>query len=194
MSYFDSIYAKLFPSGGQGRQFSVKEIIKRNESEQVAYHLWKLSDEREELIKEIATAYHLKKHQPESGIVIHHYKSIYANGFAIHYHPLIGKKNFVHLFDYFKDKVTEMGYRGAGSDRQLINKRQYVETLERHYLKPQIQLNKHPADQQYGNVLVEHVAANRQPHFIKVIVNIYSDRLYKEPLSYHEFIGRLFQP
>ncbi len=191
MSYFDSVFNKLFPVEERGKQVTVKEVIKRSTKDLEAYHLWKLSYSREKLIADIAAAFLQKKHE-KSELIIHHYKSIYANGFAIHYHPGIGKKDFIHLFDYFKDKVLGLGYRTAGSDRQYSTREKYVEITEKHYLKPPFDFTNNVTDQRFGNVSIEHVVADNQPHFLKVMVSIYSDRLYKDPLSYHDFIQQLF--
>jgi hypothetical protein len=47
-------------------------------------------------------------------------------------------------------------------------------------------------NQQYGNVLLEHVQINRQPSFLKVQVNIYADHLYTEARSFDDLVACLF--
>ncbi|MDF9800058.1 hypothetical protein OKW21_005321 [Catalinimonas alkaloidigena] len=197
MSYFDKLFSKLFPAKDSDKVTAVHEVLKRNQPTQQAYGDWKDSDDRSELIKEIAQAYYYKKTNITSEIDVHLFNTAYANGFAISYHEKIGSKVFQHLTDYFRDKVLEMGYRLVNADRRILDRENYVETIEKYYLKPPLSAEDLTQDtiqvnQMFGNIAIEHVQINSQPSYLKVLASIYSDRQFQEADSYDDFISALF--
>jgi len=199
MSFFDKIVKKVFPkTDNPAVGVAVHEVLKRNNREIEEFDNWKINPVYFQLLEDVAQAYYYKKTGIQSDITVHLFQSAYANGFAISYLPEIGKKQFQHLFEFFKERVLEMGYRLANADRQIIDKKSYVETREKYYMKPPLNLQQSadvltPSEQLYGNVSLEYVLTNDNPQYIKLLVSIYSDRLYKHALSYDEFVDRLFE-
>lgn len=197
MSYFDKLVGKLFPDKHSSGAAEVHEILKRNERDQKQYQQWKNTAEQEILMRELAQSYYYKKTDIRSDIEIHLFNTAYANGFAVTYHPKISAKSFQHLFEYFKDKVLDMQYRLVTADRRILDREQYIETIEKYYLKPPLNAQgtstpKEVIDQQYGNIVIEHILIDNRPSYIKLLASIYSDSLYNEALSYDEFMSRLF--
>ena len=199
MSFFDKIFKKVFPNADNPVVgVAVHEVLTRNSREMKAFDAWKVSPVYSQLLEEVAHAYYCKKTGIHSDITIHLFQSAYANGFAISYLPHIGKKHFQYLFDFFKERVMNMSYRIANADRQIIDKKSYVETREKYFLKPLLNLQKAGgkvtlSEQLYGNISLEHVLTDNQPQYIKVLASIYSDSLYKHALSYDEFVERLLE-
>ncbi len=196
MSYFDKIVDKLFSGKKPGGTAEVHEVLKRSERDQQGYAQWKESEERQALLQEIAQAYYYKKTNIQSPIEVHLFNTVYANGFAITYSANLTAKTFQHLFEYFKDKVMDMQYRVVMADRRILDREQYVETIEKYYLKPPMhtqEITLDSIDQQYGNVVMEHILINDKPSYMKLLVNIYSDSLYKDALDYDEFMSRLLE-
>lgn len=197
MSFFDKIFNRIFsdkenPVIG----VAVHEVLTRNPREIKAFDAWKFSSVYPQLLEEVSNAYYYKKTGIRSEMTIHLFQSVYANGFAISYLPRIGKKHFQYLFDVFRERVIGMNYRIANADRQIIDKKSYVETREKYFLKPSLNLQGDASvlnEQLYGNISLEHVLADNQPQYIKVLASIYSDRLYKSALSYDEFAARLLE-
>jgi hypothetical protein len=197
MSYFDKLVGKLFSGKKPPGTADVHEVMKRSEAEQREYEAWKEGEEREQLIREIAQAYYYKKTNIISDIEVHLLNTPYANGFAISYHQDISPRSFRHLSDYFRDQVLEMGYRLVNSDRRIIDRGDYVETIEKFYLKPPLSaadLSKEviQVNQLFGNIAIEHVLIDNRPSYLKVLASIYSDRQYQEAQSYDDFITALF--
>ncbi len=198
MTFFDNIFNKIFSKNDKVGTPAVHEVLKRSERDIKLFNRWKGHAEQEALMREIIQAYYYKKSGIQSEIIVHLFNSAYANGFAITYLPRIGEKNFQHLFDYFRDQVLTMNYRLAGSDRMIVDKKDFVETREKHYLKPPTQVEamaktkKNRMDQLYGNISLEYVLINTQPSYIKVLASIYSDSLYKQALDFDDFAKHLF--
>jgi hypothetical protein len=197
MSFFDKIFKNIFTNtDNPAIGVAVHEVLRRSSRDLKAYEAWKLNQSYSALLQEVNQAYYYKKTGIRSDITIHLFQSDYANGFAISYLSSIGKKNFQHLFDFFKERVAAMSYRTANADRQIIDKKSYVETREKYYLKPPLSLQDTgdisiPSDQLYVNISIEHVLADNHPQYIKVLVSIYADRWYKHAQSYDEFADRL---
>lgn len=194
MSFFDRISEKLFPKKGGGTT-QVREVMQRSEKDQRAYEQWRESDDKQQLLQEIAQAYYYKKTNIRSDFDVHILNMPTANGFAITYHPRIQEKHFQYLLDYLKDRVILLGYRLVNNDRRMTEKSNYVETTEHYYLKPPLNaesMEKLPIDQQFGNVSLSQVFVDNRPSFLKVLVSIYSDRLYQDALHFDDFVTHLF--
>jgi len=197
MSYFDKLVGKLFSGKKPAGTADVHEILKRSQADQQSYDAWKNSEERTQLLHEIAKAYHYKKAGITDELEVHLFNTAYANGFSLTYHPSVPPKTFQHLSEYFRDKVLDMGYRLVNADRRILDRDRYVETIEKYYLKPPlsaedlsqetIQVN-----QLYGNIAIEHVLIDGKPSYLKVLASIYSDRQFQEAHSYDDFITGLF--
>ena len=95
--------------------------------------------------------------------------------------------------DHFKKVVINEGYTLYTSDKKYQEKAQSVQVVERHYMKPSLSKDiKLPIDQKYGNVLVEFVAYNDEPAYLKVMATCYSDRNYTEALDFEMLARKLF--
>lgn len=198
MTYFDKIINKIFTGTKNPDNPVIKEVIKRNSRDIELFNRWKKSSTCKELIQQIAQAYYYKKTDINDDINIHLFNSPYANGFAITYQPIINKKEFQYLFDFFKDQVLSMDYKLDGSDRCTMDKGDFVEIKEKHFLKPILSREQKTnpyilSRQLYGNILLEHVVINNTPSYIKVLANIYSDSMYEKPLEHDDFITKLFE-
>lgn len=197
MSYFDKLFGKLFPHKDSDKAPDVHEVLKRSQHMQQQYGSWKDSEARHALIEEIAKAYYYKKTSISSDIDVHLFNTAYANGFAISYHNKIGSKPFQYLADYFRDKVLEMGYRLVNADRRIMDRENYVESIEKYYLKPPLSAEDLAQkavqnNQMFGNIVIEHVLIDNQPSYLKILANIYSDRQFQEAHSYDDFVSALF--
>lgn len=190
-SFFEEVYNKLFKKQAP-KQPVVTELLKRSEKELNEYISWKQSTGRGLLIDDFDRAYHLKKQQIESAMKVHILDSQYANGFAITFNELFTPTNFKFLFDYFKDQVLAMGYKLAQGDRRISDKDSYEETIEKWYLKPQTgDFGKELIDQRYGNVIIEFVSVNRKPSYMRLMANVYQDRLYAKAEPFEELFNNL---
>lgn len=193
MSFIDNIINKLFPKGKNSHKSILHEVILRKKTESLNYQRWLKSMDKFEQIGAIERSYKLAKENVDSEPTILIMNTAYSNGFAIPYNSMYSRDEFRFIFDYFKDQVLKMDYRLAGSDRKIREKQNNIETVEKHYLKPPLNYKDKVTDQQYGNILIEHVSINDKPDHIKIMANIYSDRLYSEAKSFDEFMERLFK-
>lgn len=190
-TYFEEVYNKLFKKQSP-KQPVVHELLKRSEKELEAYAVWRGTEMKEHMLDDLDRAYHLKRQQIESSMKVHLLESQYANGFAITFNEIFTKTNFQHLFDHLKNQVQEQGYRLVQADRRISDKETFEESIEKWYLKPQANdFNKTPIDQRYGNVIIECIYVNRKPSFIRLMANVYQDRLYAKAEPFEKLFDNL---
>lgn len=194
MSFFDDVYNKLFKPKSDGPAELIHEVLERNERETEQLLLWKSTDRKSELMTEVYNAYHLKKKGIATALEVHLLETRYSNGFAVSYNQEMENEEFRNLFDHLKDQTLLFEYRLAQNDRRIIDRDSYEEVIEKWYLKPNSpEQNEKISNQLYGNILIEYVMIDRKPSYIKLMANIYQDRLYSEALPFGDFIEKLFE-
>ncbi len=113
-------------------------------------------------------------------------------GFAIHFHktnyPI---RDITHLFDFLKEQVRNIGYRSYTSNSRSYNRLDWVEQLDRHYLKPPIIFREKGEliDQRFGNITIELIYRNSKAFQLKFSATRYPDRVYKKADSFDELMG-----
>jgi len=182
----------LFQKQENGNAPVLHEIISRTDAERHNYEVWKVNSHKDYLIgfldKQIESLWNDFPEESDSVFVINNAKS---RGFLFSYQPIQATPaEFTHLFDYLKEQVLSLNYKLYISDVKHFSRQNYVETIERHYLKPRLQLpdKTSRANQQYGNITIEQTLHNDQPVHLKFICHPYTDRNYTESLPFQELI------
>ncbi|XOV91443.1 MAG: hypothetical protein ACFHWX_14640 [Bacteroidota bacterium] len=192
MSYFDQVYQQLFDKKSEKSEVLIYEVIERNKRYKADYLHWVKSDDFKKLSLDIFSSLELKKDAIDKTPMVHLLNSRNANGFAISYHKEIRKTDFQYFFDWLSDRTQTLDYQLKNSDVTVTKKNEIVETREKHYLKPRVK-NEEVLDQQYGNILIEHILINDVPSYIKYTANSYSDRKYQEVQNFDKLAEYLFQ-
>ena len=161
----------------------IHKMIELTDAEKEDYEFWKTTLVRRRLIDWLNDQYLLYSHDPsrlDNSISFLNTPS--SKGFVIHFYKTNYNKREVNfLFHYLKAQVLQLNYRTQISDSRTFNRPNWVETIDRHYLKPRSSYQQDQLiDQQFGNITIEHQLRNDQPHFLKFRATIYKDRLYKE--------------
>lgn len=193
MGFPENLFNKLFPDRQQNKPVQVMELLRRNVQYRQAFDEWKINEESKVLVKEIERSYYLEKNQIQGKYTIHLFRSPAANGFALTQHPDLSPQVFQFLLDLWRDRILATGYRLANTDRQIRDKGAYVETTEKHYLKPPLTKNQPQAEQRFGNVLLEFVIRDQEPAYIKVLATTYSDRIFTPPKPFDDLLDQLFK-
>lgn len=193
MTFFDEVFSKLFGKKEAPSVPVIHEPLLRTQGQSHHYADWMAADVHVGMIEDLSSAYHKKKLGIISPLEVHLLNTRYSNGFALSYDESISNESFRNLFDYMKDRTLTFGYKLAQADRRILDKGGFEETIEKWYLKPDVvHSGKEFENQRYGNVLMEHIAVDRKPSYIKVMVNVYQGRPYAEALPFDEFLDELF--
>lgn len=191
MSYFDTIYERVFGQKENRSPVEVSEVLKRTPSFMQKFNEWKHSLGSADFINEVWQSYFWHERGIDKNPQVTLHKSSRSNGFAIAYDASIGTKQFHFLFDYLAEKVRELDYKKVMSKSSMKEFEDRIETNELHYLKPKNDFVS-PRDQKYGNVSIEYRSVDSKPVFIKLQANTYSDRAYQEPLDFEELAKYIF--
>lgn len=162
---------------------AVHALIERSTVEQEQYRQWLGSLVKRRLVDWLDNQYAIYRVTPDDideamdflntpsskGFVIHFYKTNYS------------RREVTHFFDFLKDQIKELNYKVQISDTRTYNRKDWVETVERHYLKPRSKFGKDKKiDQRFGNVTIESVLRNDQVYQLKLQATSYRDHLYGE--------------
>ena len=198
MSFVNKILEKILPNNKDvkpGDAFKpplLSETIVRSESYKDNYNGWLQSKAYVPAITLIRNAYEFKKIGTDFHINLHIFQSKQSNGFYFSFHESFGKKEFTFLFDYFKDKILKQDYYLYTSKREINERPNHIQELEMHYLKPNRTTEGDKANQEFGNIVIEHVKIDDEASYIKLMANVYSDSLYENPKDFEDLIGFLF--
>ena len=204
MDFFDDILKKLFPKRNKKIPL-IKENLKRSEKEELEFQIWSSSADAKYWFARIYESYHLKRQGlPSQDIQVHLFSSAASNGLAITHTNAMSSKQFRFLFDKLKDAILNLPYpyKLYTSDRAHYERNNYVETIEKHYLKPVYGTNKEVGTelktdgqlpQFYGNILIEYIQIDGEPSFIRLLANIYSDRLFLDALPFEELVEKVLR-
>ena len=94
-----------------------------------------------------------------------------------------------------KERILDLGYKSYLSDTRTYNKKDWVEQLDRHYLKPPSNLRvagKEKMDQRFGNVTVELLYKNDKIYLLKFRATVYNDHLYKKGEDFNELMKAVY--
>lgn len=201
MSFFDKIISQLFPQTKEGKKKSthlpmVTSSLSRSKKNIEGYKKWLNSTQQAELINMLSSSYHKRKHDIASNdvqsVILN---SPYSKGFAFYWNKNIPQDEFLYFFDWLKDSMVSLGYHCKNSDCRIYDRDNFVETIEKHYLKPAIKYtspsNGNIYNQQYGNILIELKKYNDQPFLLKLQANIYAGRQYSTPYPFDSLATKL---
>ncbi len=190
--YLDSILGKVF--GSTSEKVSHKENYSLTEEQVYEAERWFSSEEGSELIKKVLKNYHFKRSNINEHPQVHIFQSKYANGFAVTFEDPFSEESFEKLFHSFAARCLKIGYKKVSLDRKIEEQGQKVIEIEKFYFKPPLQMPEEGEliSQLYGNVAVEKYSVDNRSSYLKVLVTVYSDRLYQDALPFDDFMDQLF--
>ena len=193
--FVDRMLKKLFggkPDSPLEDMAPVKEKLIRGDKFLYEFQEWKDSDRSEAVFSRLASLHEDVLNGQETDL-LHIHKTPQANGFFFDDRTGVEAEEFSYILDSFKDRALEEGYSIYSSEKRYQEKSDSVQEMERHYLKPSIDpALELPIDQRYGNILLEYVAYNDKPAYLKVMVSCYSDRNYTRALDFQDLVTKLF--
>lgn len=175
---------------------AVHALIERSPEEKRSYEQWLDSLVKRRLVDWLDHQYAIYRvtpddideamdflHTPSSkGFVIHFYKTNYT------------RREVTHFFDFLRDQMRTLNYKIQISDTRTYNRNEWVETVERHYLKPRPSFEPgKKIDQRFGNVTIELVLRNDRIYQLKLQATAYQDRLYDEAEEFQDLMQAILQ-
>jgi hypothetical protein len=189
-------WQKLFKLGQSAEASSpnepvVHELLTRSPEEKADYAQWKDAFVARRLLDWLGDQYAIFLHRPgDTDTAIDFLDTPSSKGFVIHFHQTnYSRRESTHLFDLFKEKVTQLNYRVQLSDTRTFARKHWVETLEKHYLKPRHTfVEGQPLDQQFGNILIELEFRDDKAYNLRLRATHYRDHNYQEARPFRELV------
>ncbi len=200
MSNFWEKIKSLFQESEQSSpsQPVVHEIIERSEADMIAYEKWKVTLSAKRMLDWLNnqyTAYLSPTARTDDAIAFLNTPS--AKGFVIHFHQTQYRKTeIIHLFDLLREKVLKMKYHSYVSDVRTFNRPQWVESIQRHYLKPSLNFKKTKTEkfnQGYGNIKIELEFRNEQVYNLRFSATTYQDHNFNKADEFKELMGMVLR-
>jgi hypothetical protein len=191
-SFWDRITA-LFEATEQSGPATpaVHEMLKRDEEELHDYDRWKQTLARRRLLDWLVDQYATFRSRGRTDGSVSFLDTPSSKGFVIHVHETQYRLDEIrHFFYYLKERILQLNYRTQISDRRIFTRNDWVETQERHYLKPRTRKQREGApgrgglQQQFGNITVELELRDDVPHNLRLRVTTYQDSLYADAESF----------
>lgn len=172
---------------------AVHELIKRTPAETADYSHWKRTLARQRLLDWLIDQYAIFKANGRLDEAIDFLNTPSSKGFVIHFHTTqYSKQEITHFFDFLKERTLQLNYRTQISDRRIFSRRDWVETQERHYLKPRNAYTPGVAiDQRFGNISIELELRDDRVRNLRLRATIYNDALYTEGQSFQALMSEL---
>ncbi len=191
-NYIDSLLAKVFGNNSKV-PVSHRENFDLSPELRDMAERWEDSVDGEALLQKVYKNYHFKKSNISENPQVHLFSSKYANGFAVSFEDPFTSEDFEAMFHTFGSRILNMDYMKVSLDRKIEEKAGKVLETEKYYFKPPLQMPEEGEliSQLFGNVAVEKVKVDSEPSYIKVLVTVYSDRLYQDAWDFEDFMDRL---
>ncbi|MBB4080189.1 hypothetical protein GGR28_002819 [Lewinella aquimaris] len=194
MSNFWQKISALFDAAEQSGPTDpvVHEVIERDPEELESYERWKKTLARRRLFDWLIDQYAQFRTTGRTDNSVSFLDTPSSKGFVIHFHQThYSKAEIHHFFHYLKERILELNYRTQISDRRVFSRPDWVETQERHYLKPRTRHQRHSGtiergglDQKFGNITVELELRDDLPWNLRLRATTYQDALYGAPESF----------
>lgn len=199
MSNFWKNIKNIFKSAEESSasQPVIHKVIERTKAELLDYENWKETISKDRLLNWIREEHINYLLDPKStDAAIDFLNTISSKGFVVHFYKTrYPSRDIIHLFDFIKEKILESGYKTYLSDTRSYNKKEWVEKLDRHYLKPPA--NKHDPRQEafkqrFGNIAIELIFRNEKIYLLKFSATSYNDRFYEEAEDFNDLMKILY--
>jgi len=176
----------------------VHEIIERSEAEKVAYEKWKTTLSAKRMLDWLNNQYAaFLSPTARTDDAIAFLNTPSAKGFVVHFHQTqYRKEEILHLFDLLREKVLEMNYNSYVSDVRTFNRPQWVESIQRHYMKPSLNFYKKETekfDQGYGNIKIELEFRNDKVYNLRFSATTYQDQNFNKADEFKELMGMVLR-
>lgn len=172
----------------------VHKMIERTEEEKQDYLQWREGLVRRRLVDWLRDQYAIFQVLPDDiDEALDFLNTPSSKGFVIHFYKTnYSKREVFHLFDYLKEKVLDLNYRTQISDSRTYNKPNWVETTERHYLKPRPNFEAgKKLKQAFGNVMIEVELRDEKVRNLRFRATVYKDHQFEDAEDFKDLMREL---
>lgn len=192
MSFFNTLLSNVFSDKEKDNKISeelLKESIKRTDFFMLEYEHWFKAGMQKGIQEYLFELRGIRNEEPNSNVNYYIHKSKLSNGFYFYLEEPWAGKDYSFFVQYIIEKLKNEGYYINNSLREAKEQGDVLYTVEEFFLKPSLRYRRElPFEQLYGNVHLELKSQNGEVQMVKVVVNSYSDRNFKEAITYEKFL------
>lgn len=173
---------------------TIHQLIERSEANREDYRQWLDSLVKRRLLDWLDNQYAIYRVSPEDiDEAMDFLDTPSSKGFVIHFYKTnYNRREVTHFFDFLMDQIRRLDYKLQISDTRTYSRSSWVETVERHYLKPRPSMEPgKKIDQRFGNVTIELVLRNDEIHQLKFQATSYQDHKYDEAEDFQKLMQAL---
>ncbi|MEM9929787.1 MAG: hypothetical protein AAF840_08220 [Bacteroidota bacterium] len=196
MTFWNNI-KQIFQQAATGTPTNptIHELIYRSEEDLAAYEYWKNTSGPNRLLNWIGEQYDRERQHQSTDQAVGFLNTPSSKGFVIYFNQTnYSKEEITFFFDYLKERVQTLNYRSDISDRRIFPRRDWVETQERHYLKPRLNFKDELMNQGFGNIMIELELRDDVAHNLRLRATIYKDHLFQEGGTFAALMVTLTAP
>lgn len=200
MSEFWKKIKSLFQESEQSSpsQPVIHQIIERSEADKIAFEKWKATLSSKRIIDWLYNQYAaFLSPNTKTDNAVAFLNTPSTKGFVVHFHQTQYREaEIVHLFDLLREKVLILNYNNYVSDIRTFNRPQWVESIQRHYLKPSLNFKKKETEkfnQGYGNIKIELEFRNEKVFNLRFSATTYQDHNFNKADEFKELMGILLR-
>ena len=192
-TYMSDELTSIFDNSNNPAKPFVHEVLERDDTFRKTLQEWIFSDRFAD-VQTLLYQYFILEDDTGINDTLARTKNNASNTIRITYTPAYFEKNELqYLADAWQQKMLENNYKTYISDVRHFLRNDYVEIIERHYLKPKITFNDNPVlQQQFGNIIIEYRMLDEQPFDLQLQVHYYTGRNYSEAQSFDDLLHLLF--
>ena len=186
MSFWDQVKAVFQRAEtGSASAPTVHELIERTPEERAAYDRWVRTAGPRRLTDWLVNQYGRHRDGLRTDDTVGFLDLASTQGFVVYFRDMnYSAEEATYFLDYLRERILTLDYRPSISDRRIFPRRDWVETHERHYLKPNVDFTDQRMNQAFGNVTVELELRNDVPNNLRLKATRYRDALYTDGRSF----------
>ena len=133
-----------------------------------------------------------RKADSAAGVNLYLHESKNSNGFYFRAESPWVTEDYRFLVHLIIQKLKALRYVQNHATREAVEENGELKTIEEYFFKPTLKFRKEtPYEQLFGNVFVEHRIKGEKTELIKIMVNTYTDQLYKKPYDFEDFLTEI---
>lgn len=190
--YFKGLFSKAETSSPS--KPLIHEMIARSEKEKQDFEFWKKTLVCKRLLNWLNEQHILFRSGSENvDRAVDFLNTPSSKGFVIYFGDTgYSQRDSVHFFDLLKEQVLRLNYRTQLSDLRAYERPQWVESVQRHYLKPRPGQNEEGQFlQRFGNITIELTSHDDQIQNLKFRATTYKDYQYQEADTFEQLLQKV---
>ncbi len=175
----------------------IHEVIERTTEEKTDYERWTNSLVKRRLIDWLDHQYTTFLSTPSNvEETIDFLNTTSSKGFVVHFNKTgYNVEEITHFFDYLKNRILLLHYKRYVSDTRTFTRNTWVETINRHYLKPSFKVKAEDEEkkfnQQFGNINIEMLLRDEKVINLKFSATAYKDHKFQEASDFQLLMQHL---